>query len=107
MGTDHRLCDEFVGLVNTGDGKISITHIHAPQGWEGPAHYADFHQYILVLRGQLSVEHSGGILEIAAGQAADIAPREAVILSASEEGGCEYVSVCTPAYSRANVHMVR
>ena len=106
MGNKPKLCDEFVGLVNTGDSKVSITQMHSPAGWESPARYSTFHEYIVVISGQLNVEHADGIMEIEAGQGVHIVPREAVILSTPKEGGCEYLTVCTPAYSRADVHLV-
>ena len=107
MGNKNKLCDEYFGIVNTGDMKLSVTQMHSPSGWEGPARYSDFHEYIVVTTGQLNVEHAGGIMQVEAGQAVHIVPNESVILSTPNEGGCEYLSVCTPAYSRADVHLVQ
>ena len=107
MGNKHKLCDEYIGLVNTGDAKVSITQMHSPAGWEGLARYSNFHEYIVVISGNLRVEHGDGIKDLEPGQAVHIPPGDAVIFSTPMEGGCEYLSVCSPAYSRADVHLVK
>ena len=58
----------------------------------------------LVLRGMLRVEHEGGAIDVRAGQAIVTAPGEWVRYSTPEDGGAEYVAVCTPAFSPATVH---
>ena len=103
-GNKHKVCDEYVGLINTGDARVSITRMHSPSGWIGLARYSDFHEYALVLSGLLLVEHSAGTLEVEAGQAIHVEPGEEVIFSTPAEDGCEYLTVCVPAYSRAAVH---
>ena len=106
MGNRHKMCDEYFGLVNTGDSKVSITFMHSPSGWEGPAHHAGFHQYAVVLSGKLRVEHAGGAMEVEANQSVHVAPGEVVLFSTPDVNGCEYLTVCVPAYSRADVHLV-
>jgi quercetin dioxygenase-like cupin family protein len=106
MGNRHKVCDEYFGLVNSGDANVSITRMHSPAGWEGPAHYATFHQYIVVIAGSLRVEHEHGTLEVERSQAVHVSPGEGVVLSTPGDEGCEYLSVCVPAYSRADVHPV-
>ena len=106
VGNKHKICEEYVGVINTGDEKVSITRMHSPAGWEGRAHYSDFHEYALVLSGLLRVQHAGGVLELEAGQAIHIEPSEEVIFSTPGAEGCEYLTVCVPAYSRAAVHFL-
>jgi len=101
-GNMHKLCDEYVGLLNTGQSAVSITRMHAPAGWVGPAQYADFQEYAVVLTGVLQVEHADGKTEVEAGQAIQVEPGEEVILSTPD--GCEYLTVCVPAYSKASIH---
>src|SRR4051794_8356564 len=86
-GNMHKLCDEYVGLLNTGDAGVSVTRMHSPAGWEGPAQYSDFHEYILVLSGMLVVEHADGRTELEPGQAIHVQPREEVIYSTPSAGG--------------------
>ncbi len=104
VGNKPKLCNEFVGLVNSGDAKVSITLVQSPTGWEGTAQYGEYDEYRLVLKGTLRVEHGGGIVDVGAGQALHVKPLEWVRFSTPGEGGAEYVNVCTPAFSRANVH---
>ena len=104
VGNIPKHADEFVGLVNTGNHELSITHLQSPQGWIGVGQYADYREYRLVLGGVLHVEHSGGAFDVQAGQALDIAPGEWVRFSTPEGEGAVYVTVCMPAFSRAAVH---
>ncbi len=106
MGNKYKLCEEFVGIVNTGDSKVSITQMHSPSGWEGPPRYSDFNEYIVVTSGQLRVEHGDGTRDLEAGQSMHIPANESVILS-TPDAACEYLSVCCPAYSRGDVHIVK
>jgi ethanolamine utilization protein EutQ (cupin superfamily) len=107
VGNKHKVCDEYVGLINTGDENVSITRMHSPSGWEGMGHYSDFHEYAVVLKGRLHVEHTDGTMDVEIGQAVHIKPREEVIFSTPGEEGCEYLTVCVPAYSRAAVHFLK
>jgi quercetin dioxygenase-like cupin family protein len=107
VGNKHKLCDEYVGLVNTGDEGVSITLMHSPAGWEGVARYSKFHEYAVVLRGLLQVQHANGTINVSVGQAIHIEPDEEVIFGTPDDAGCEYMTVCVPAYSRAAVHFLK
>ncbi len=106
MGNMPKVCEEYAGLINTGDTKVSLTRMHSPGGWMGPAHHAEFHQYLLVISGALRVEHQDGIIEAKPGQCVHIVPGEGVVVSTPGPDGCEYLSVCVPAYSRSDVHLI-
>lgn len=107
MGNRPKTCDEYVGLVNSGDSRVSLTMMHSPPGWTGPAHYASFHQYAVVLQGLLRVEHGRGTMDVEANQSVHVEPGEEVIFSTPSTDGCEYIVMCTPAYSRADVHFIK
>lgn len=64
-----KIIDEYVGRVNTGEERISIAHMTAPPGWSEPPQTPSFHEYTLVLRGIVRVEHDGGVTDVGAGQA--------------------------------------
>ncbi len=104
VGNKTKLCDEYVGLVNTGESKVSITVVHSPIGWEGIGQWADYDEYRIVLKGMLRVEHAGGTLEVRATQALHVKPGEWVRFSTPGEGGADYINVCLPAFSLATVH---
>jgi len=104
VGNKPKLCDEYVGLVNTGESRVSITVVRSPGGWEGTAQYGEYDEYRIVLKGVLHVEHAGGTIDVEAGQALYVEPLEWVRFSTPREGGAEYINVCTPAFSRALIH---
>lgn len=102
-GEPPKTIDEYVGRVNTGDGAISIAHMRSPAGWSEPGQRPQFTEYTLVLRGTLRVETEGDPLEVHAGQAIVTSAGEWVRYS-TPHGDCEYVAVCTPAFSPDTVH---
>jgi ethanolamine utilization protein EutQ (cupin superfamily) len=75
----------------------------APAGWEEPAQTPDFDEVTLVLAGSVRVEHEGGTLEVAAGQAVLTRAGERVRYSVGESGA-EYVAVCLPAFAPEMAH---
>ena len=104
VGNITKFAQEFIGLVNTGDSKLSISRVQSPSGWAGVGQYTDYHEYRVVLAGVLHVEHTNGAFDVAAGQALDIEPGRWVCYSTPEPAGADYVTVCIPAFSRATVH---
>jgi hypothetical protein len=103
VGNLPKFSDEYVGLVNTGDAKVSITLMHSPPGWGGVGRTAQIHEYKVVFKGMVRVTSPEGSLDVEAGQAVHVAPGEWVTYSTPSEAGAEYVTVCTPAFSRALV----
>jgi ethanolamine utilization protein EutQ (cupin superfamily) len=101
-GTEPKLIDEHVGRVNTGEDRLSMAHMRSPAGWVEPGQRPDFDEYTLVLSGALRVDHEGGALEVAAGQA--VLTRAGEWVRYSTPQGAEYVAVCLPAFSPATVH---
>ncbi|HEX6985348.1 MAG TPA: cupin domain-containing protein, partial [Planctomycetaceae bacterium] len=103
-GNKPKTIREFVGRVNTGTAAVSVAHMSSPPGWVEPGQRPEFDEYTVVLRGSLRVEHEGGSLEVAAGQAVLARAGEWVRYSTPGSDGAEYVSVCLPAFSPATVH---
>ena len=101
-GTKPKLIDEYAGRVNNGETRVSVAHMRSPAGWVEPGQRPEFDEYTLVLKGALHVEHEGGELEVAAGQAVLARAGEWVRYSTPE--GAEYVAVCLPAFSPDTVH---
>ena len=104
VGTRPKRIEEYAGRVNTGNERVSVARMLSPQGWAEPGQRPDFEEITVVLRGMLRVEFEGGVLEVRAGQAVTAAPGEWVRYSTPEQGGAEYVAVCTPAFSPDTVH---
>ena len=103
-GNKPKLIDEYVGRVNTKTPEVSVAHMRSPGGWLEPGQRPEFREITVVLRGLLRVEHEGGALDVAAGQAVVTAPGEWVRYSTPDPEGAEYVAVCLPAFSPATVH---
>jgi quercetin dioxygenase-like cupin family protein len=103
-GSKPKRIEEFAGRVNSGDARVSVARMVSPQGWFEPGQRPEFQEITLVLRGTLRVEHETGVIDVRAGQAIVAEPGEWVRYSTPEEGGAEYVAVCTPAFSPDTVH---
>jgi ethanolamine utilization protein EutQ (cupin superfamily) len=101
-GTKPKLIDEYVGHVNTGEGRVSVAHMRSPAGWVEPGQRPDFDEYTVVLDGVLRVEHEEGALDVRAGQAVLVPGREWVRYSTPE--GASYIAVCLPAFTPDTVH---
>src|SRR5205085_167749 len=101
-GTPPKLIDEYVGRVNTGEGRLSVAHMRSPAGWAEPGQTPEFDEYTLVLAGTVRVEHRGGVLEVRAGQA--VLTKAGEWVRYGTPAGTEYISVCLPAFSPATVH---
>jgi mannose-6-phosphate isomerase-like protein (cupin superfamily) len=78
--------------------------MRSPGGWIEPGQTPEFDEYTLVLKGTLRVEHQGGSLDVAAGQAVLVRRGEWVRYSTPGDDGAEYVAVCLPAFSPETVH---
>ena len=103
-GNKPKVIEEYVGRANTGTGAVSIARMRSPGGWEEPGQTPEFDEFTVVLKGVLVVEHAGGRIEVAAGEAVHTAPGEWVRYSSPGPDGAEYVAVCLPAFSPDTVH---
>ncbi len=102
-GNKPKIIREFVGRVNSATEALSVAHMQSPEGWVEPGQRPLFDEYTVVLSGLLRVEHEGGVLEVAAGQAVHARAGEWVRYSSPRSGGAEYVAVCLPAFSPLSV----
>ncbi len=98
-----KLIDEYVGRVNTQEGRLSIAHMRSPAGWQEPDQAPEFEEYTIVLRGRLRVHHREGWFDVTAGQAVIAHPGEWVQYSTPGEA-TEYIAICVPAFSLESVH---
>ena len=103
-GNKPKLIDEYIGRVNSAHEGVSIAHMRSPDGWLEPGQTPEFDEFTVVLRGTLRVEHSGGVMDVRAGQAVLAHSGEWVRYSTPDAGGAEYIAVCLPAFSPASVH---
>src|SRR4051794_25400449 len=85
-GTKPKLIDEYVGRVNTGEGRVSVAHMRSPEGWLEPGQRPGFDEYTVVLEGCVHAESEGGEppLVVRAGQAVLVRAGEWVRYSTPE-----------------------
>jgi len=98
----NKVIDEYIGRANTGDSQVSIAHMRSPAGWSEPGQKPEFDEFTVVLKGTVHVEHQGGALEVAAGQA--VLAQKGEWVRYSTPHGAEYVAICLPAFSPDTVH---
>jgi quercetin dioxygenase-like cupin family protein len=103
-GNKPKLIEEFIGRVNSKTGELSVAKMKSPQGWVEPGQRPEFDEYTIVLKGELRVEHEGGVFNVVAGQAVHTKPGEWVRYSTPGADGAEYIAVCLPAFSPGTVH---
>lgn len=92
--------EEYAGRVASADAGVSVAVMKAPPGWSEPAQQPDFDEVTVVLSGRLLVQHAGGSMAVAAGQAVITRAGERVRYSVGDEGA-HYVAVCVPAFDPA------
>ncbi len=103
-GNKPKLIDEYVGRVNSGTSGVSVAHMRSPGGWQEPGQTPEFDEFTVVLRGVLRVEHAGGSLDVAAGQAVIAHKGEWIRYGTPGDEGAEYIAVCLPAFAPDTVH---
>jgi mannose-6-phosphate isomerase-like protein (cupin superfamily) len=103
-GSKPKIIDEYIGRVNSKTSAASVAHMHSPGGWSEPGQTPEFDEFTIVLKGMLRVEHTGGSIEVRAGQAVIAHAGEWVRYSTPAAEGAEYVAVCVPAFSLETVH---
>ncbi len=101
-GNKPKLIDEYVGRVNTRTEQLSVALMQSPAGWEEPGQRPEFDEYTLVLEGAMEVEHEGGRLHVAAGQA--VLTKAGEWVRYTTPIGAKYVAICLPAFSPSTVH---
>ncbi|MDQ1540920.1 MAG: hypothetical protein QOH29_1646 [Actinomycetota bacterium] len=99
-----KLIDEYVGRVVSATSSVSVAHMRAPAGWSEPAQTPEFDEITLVLKGSLRIEHDGGRLDVAAGQAVITAAGERVRYVVGDREDAEYVAICLPAFAPDLAH---
>ena len=97
--TDGKLIEEHHGNATTGNKDISIAHMVAPPKWSEPFQTPEFEEYTYIISGkkQFIIEEDTIILET--GQSIKIEKNTRVQYSNPFDEPCEYLAICTPAFS--------
>ncbi|PQV46605.1 mannose-6-phosphate isomerase-like protein (cupin superfamily) [Jejuia pallidilutea] len=97
--TDGKVIKEHFGNATNKNSEISIAHMVAPAGWSEPFQTPEFDEYTFIIKGkkQFIIEDETVILE--AGQSIKIERNTRVQYSNPFTEVCEYIAICTPAFS--------
>lgn len=97
--SDGKYIAEHFGLATNQQSQLSLAHMIAPPGWSEPFQTPAFDEYTLVIRGKKQFIIEEEIIVLEAGQSIKIEKNVRVQYSNPFEEECEYISVCTPAFS--------
>lgn len=102
--TDGKLIEEHWGRATDGNTDISIAHMVAPPGWSEPFQTPAFDEYTYIIKGkkQFIIDAETVILE--AGQSIKINKNTRIQYSNPFDEACEYIAICTPAFSPDTVN---
>jgi mannose-6-phosphate isomerase-like protein (cupin superfamily) len=101
---DGKIIEELHGLASDGSKNISIAHMIAPPKWSEPFQTPEFDEYTYIIKGKKQFIINGDIIVLEAGQSIKILRNTRVQYSNPFDEACEYISVCTPAFSPDQVH---
>lgn len=101
---DGKLIEEHFGLASDHNRAMSIARMIAPPYWSEPFQTPAFDEYTLILKGKKQITVDGQKIILEAGQSIKILKDTRVQYSNPFDTPCEYISVCTPAFSIDKVH---
>ena len=96
--TDGKLIEEHFGLASV-LSEISMAYMVAPSKWSEPFQTPDFDEYTYIIKGKKQFNIDGEIIVLEAGQSIIILKGTRVQYSNPFEEACEYIAVCSPAFS--------
>ena len=102
--TDGKHIEEHWGLATDGSREISIARMVAPPGWSEPFQTPEFDEYTIVIRGKKQFIIAGEKIVLEAGQSIRINRGTRVQYSNPFMEPCEYIAICTPAFSPETAH---
>ena len=94
---------EHVGAAASGEGAVSVAHMHAPAGWTEPYQTPAFTEFTVVVQGTVTVECDGVTHACHAGQTLVTFPGERIRYGVGPEGA-EYWAICLPAFTPDSVN---
>ncbi len=101
--TDGKLIHEYFGLASI-LSDISIAHMIAPSYWSEPFQTPEFDEYTYIIKGKKQFIIGGETVILEAGQSIKIFKGTRIQYSNPFDKECEYLSVCSPAFSVDLVH---
>ncbi|WP_040278671.1 cupin domain-containing protein [Psychroserpens damuponensis] len=96
---DGKIIKEHFGNATDGNSQISIAHMTAPAGWSEPFQTPAFDEYTFIISGKKQFIIDDEIIILEAGQSIKIEKNTRVQYSNPFTIACEYIAICTPAFS--------
>ncbi len=96
---DGKLIEEHFGLATDGNSDISVAHMVAQSGWSEPFQTPEFDEYTYIIKGKKQFIIDGETVILEAGQSIKINKNIRVQYSNPYDEPCEYISICSPAFS--------
>lgn len=97
--TDGKVIEEYFGQATDGNKNISISHMIAPAGWSEPYQTPEFDEYTYIIRGKKQFIIDNEVIILEAGKSIKIEKNTRVQYSNPFVEVCEYMAICTPAFS--------
>jgi len=97
--TDGKIIKEHIGKTTDGNSEISIAHMKAPAGWSEPFQTPEFDEFTFIISGKKQFIIEGEQIVLEAGQSIKIERNTRVQYSNPFTEVCEYIAICTPAFS--------
>lgn len=102
--TDGKTIKEHFGLATDGNTDISIAHMIAPPGWSEPFQTPEFDEFTFIIKGKKQFIINDETVILSAGESIKINKNTRVQYSNPFTEPCEYLAICTPAFSIEKVH---
>ena len=97
--TDGKVIEEHFGRATDGNSEISVAHMIAPPGWSEPFQKPLFDEITYVISGKKQFKFNDDTVILEAGQSIRINKNTRVQYSNPFSQPCEYIAICTPAFS--------
>ncbi|MFV0572762.1 MAG: cupin domain-containing protein [Xanthomarina gelatinilytica] len=97
--TDGKIIKEHFGNATNKDSNISVAHMIAPAGWSEPFQTPEFDEYTFIIKGKKQFIIDGEKIVLEAGQSIKIEKNTRVQYSNPFTEPCEYLAICSPAFS--------
>ena len=102
--TDGKTIKEHFGIPTNGNSELSLAHMTAPAGWSEPFQTPNFDEYTFVIKGKKQFIIDGETIVLNAGESIKIERNTRVQYSNPFNEPCEYIAICTPAFSMDSVN---
>ena len=97
--TDGKTIREHFGLIANSNKDISIAYMIAPPGWSEPFQTPEFDEYTFIISGKKQFIIENEVITLTAGESIKIERNTRVQYSNPFSEDCEYIAICTPAFS--------